>query len=468
MHTHRLRSIFWLIVGTAGVVQAADFYVDPLNGSAAGDGSSGDPWLTLQQVIEDGLIETRHWASLPPGAGTPLIAVNAGAPVQPGDTVWLRSGYHGELVITGAYNLAPVTLAAQPGHTPRLGRIKITSAAHWVVQGVDVSSHHVNPPLNVDYLVEFVAHNHHGPAEALTLRDSAVYTRDDVSGWDADDWINLSNSGVRLGADDSVISGNVLRNLRFGISAGATGVQVAGNLIDGISADGIRGLGNDSVYEYNRVQNMYVSSSQGDGNHDDGFQSWSVGDGGVGTGQVSNVVLRGNLFINFTDPANPLNAPMQGIGCFDGQFVNWTVENNVVITNHWHGISFYGMHDSRIVNNSVIDIQPGAPGPAWIRVNPYNGIDSNNVLLRNNLAQSFVVSGSNIQQDHNLNINDPGALFVQPPLDLRLRGDAAAVDAGLADQAPDVDMLGVSRPQGPAHDVGAHEFVDRIFYDAFD
>ena len=51
-------------------------------------------------------------------------------------------------------------------------------------------------------------------------------------------------------------------------------------------------------------------------------------------------MLRGNLFINFENPNQPLKGTLQGIGCFDGFFVDWVVENNVVVTNHWHGISF--------------------------------------------------------------------------------------------------------------------------------
>ena len=52
------------------------------------------------------------------------------------------------------------------------------------------------------------------------------------------------------------------------------------------------------------------------------------------------MVLRGNVFVNHENPNQPLRTSMQGIGCFDGCFVNWMVENNVVITDHWHGISF--------------------------------------------------------------------------------------------------------------------------------
>ena len=36
-------------------------------------------------------------------------------------------------------------------------------------------------------------------------------------------------------------------------------------------------------------------------------------------------------------------------------FVDWVIENNVVIVDHWHGITLGGARNCRIVNNTVID-----------------------------------------------------------------------------------------------------------------
>src|SRR5690606_17375264 len=38
-------------------VTGNSFYIDPVNGSQDGDGSEANPWKTLQQVIEDKLIQ---------------------------------------------------------------------------------------------------------------------------------------------------------------------------------------------------------------------------------------------------------------------------------------------------------------------------------------------------------------------------------------------------------------------------
>ena len=45
---------------------------------------------------------------------------------------------------------------------------------------------------------------------------------------------------------------------------------------------------------------------------------------------VRNVTLRGNRFLSHTDPAQPLRAAVQGIGCFDGLFENWVIEDNII------------------------------------------------------------------------------------------------------------------------------------------
>ena len=46
------------------------------------------------------------------------------------------------------------------------------------------------------------------------------------------------------------------------------------------------------------------------------------------------MVLRGNTIINYEDPGQPHRGTLQGIGCFDGMFVDWVIENNVVIVDH--------------------------------------------------------------------------------------------------------------------------------------
>ncbi|HEX7770714.1 MAG TPA: right-handed parallel beta-helix repeat-containing protein, partial [Dokdonella sp.] len=430
-----MRRLLPIVLLATTPVAATTFHIDPVNGSPGGDGSAAQPWQSLQAVLDAGLVETRDWPAYPYEDGMVLEVVNAGAPVRAGDTLLLHAGYHGDIAIEHAYNSAPITLAAAPGERPRLRTLRVRSAQHWIVRGLAISPS-FGAPNQQTTIVDVSDHDWSGPAWDIELVDLDVHSIDDASGWGPSEWVDLASSGIDIDAARVTVRDSRIRNVRFGISVSGSDALVRRNLVAGFSADGLRGLGDRGVFEYNRVQDNLVGDAFDD-NHDDGFQSWSYGPDGVGSGAVTGVVLRGNVFVNATDPANPLRSSMQGIGCFDGFFDDWTIENNVVVTDHWHGISFYGMRDSRIVNNTVIDLAGGQPGPPWIMVHDHkDGRPSERVRVRNNLATDYALDGIDIVADHNLEFADAAGLFVAPPFDLRLREGAAAIDAGSPDGAP--------------------------------
>jgi MYXO-CTERM domain-containing protein len=411
---------------------ARDFHVEPGRGSSGGDGSAASPWKTLQEVVAAGLLTD----------GT----------VTGGDRLLLGSGYHGELTITGGGNATPIVFEAAPGATPALRRVLFRNTSGWTLRGVSVSPSHA-PTYTPVTLVDIDGASSHD----IVIEDNELFSQRDSSSWTAQDWLARECDGISVDGARVVVRRNRLRNVRFGISVSGPDALVSRNEIVNFANDGIRGLGDRGVFEHNLIANSFAI----DDNHDDGFQSWSVGPGGVGTGEVVGVVLRGNVIVNYTDPAQPMKGTLQGIGCFDGFFVDWVVENNVVITDHWHGITLLGSRGARVFNNTVLDPNGERPGPPWIQIAAHkDGRPSVDAIIRNNLVTDLANdSGATIVEDHNLIITDPAATFVDVAAgDVRLRAGSPAIDQGSAEGAPATDIEGAPRPAGSGFDVGAYEY----------
>lgn len=437
--------------------RAEEFYVDPATGDPGNDGSAAHPWRTLQEVIADDLVETRTWDALPYTASSTLVPRNVGAPVKAGDTIWLRSGYHGELDLLRMYNSALVTIAAEPGHSPQLRRARIVASANWLLRGVSISPSH-DASYTTVHLVEVTSHNYSGPAHDVVIEGCELFSVRDTSAWTIDDWNNLACNGISLSGDDCVARDNHLLNVNFGITVSGARGLVEGNVIENFAGDGLRGLGDHGTFQYNTVKNCYDVNA----NHDDGFQSWSVGPGGVGTGEVVGITLRGNTIINYTDPDQPFRGTLQGIGCFDGFFVDWVIENNVILTDHWHGITLLGARNSRIVNNTVLDLNDTTPGPPWISIGLHkDGTASTGCVVRNNLTTALsIAAGQDVTEDHNALISDVDAYFVNYlGGDLHLIPSSPARNVGSSVLAPVDDRDRVPRPQEGVEDLGAYEYL---------
>jgi len=423
------------------------YYVDPVNGDMSNDGSYDNPWSTLQEVFDMDLIETQVLASYPYEPETPLVPKNPGAPVKAGDTILLRSGYHGEIFLRGGFNSDYITIASQDGHTPYLKRIWLSAVSKWVLRGLTVS-----PELAPEYksywihgLIYIESHGWHGPSSDVIIENCYVYSVQDTSNWTEVDWNNLASTGIKVSGPDMVVRNNTLKNINFGIVAGGDNIVAEYNKIENFAGDGMRGGGDDQVFQYNIIKNCYKVN----GNHDDGIQFYTGGN------PTRRVVLRGNLIIGNEDLNQPFGGPLQGIGCFDGPYIDWVVENNVVLVSHYHGISLYDAFNCRIVNNTVYDVAQSYP--IWISV---AGSSSDNIV-RNNLSITISTGGDpQAVVDHNLLITDPDEFFMDyQNYDMRLKKGSPAIDAGSDVLAPDTDIAGNPRPYGMGYDIGAYEYT---------
>jgi len=372
--------------------------------------------------------------------------------IQSGDTISLLSGDYGNLLISGKNNISTVIIRAGHGETPVFSSVRIRNSTYWNLVGVYIKPRYSSGAdgskavdLNGNY---------------LTVKDCIINYSDDISGWSKADWVARAGNGIIMEGTNIKVLNNTISVVDHGISCGASNSLVSGNLVANFRGDGIRGLADDVIYEYNIIKNSFAV----DDNHDDGFQSWSYGPGGVGTGVVKNVVLRGNTIINYEDPNQPFRSNLQGIGLFDGMFENWLVENNLIITDHWHGISFYGAINCKIINNTVVDNNLTPSPDPWIMVtNHKNGTASSGVIVRNNIATDFSLSGG-VTADHNIEISmsEASMYFVNPSGgtgDYHLNSTSPAIDAGSDILAPAIDKDNKVRPQGNGFDVGCYEFT---------
>ena len=414
---------------------AKDIHVDPEWQGSESDGSSARPWRSLSEVFEH--------ETLPPG-----------------DTVHLRTGYYGTLKINNRQNKGTVTITAVDGHVPRFAAIYLAASSHWHLRGLSIS------PSHGDVEIHKSAVTIQSNSQDITLEDATVMSVPDISAWTAADWNQRAINGIAAGGTRIVLRGNRIRNVNHAIIMSGTRSVVENNLIENFSGDGIRGLGDHTAYRGNTIKNCYKVND----NHDDGFQSWSRGpDGKSGGGEVVGVTLSGNQIINYEDPDQPFRCALQGIGLYDGMYVDWVIENNVVVVDHIHGITVMGARNVRVLNNTVIDPNRTKPGPPRITITRHkNGTQPENNFIVNNLAVfnnakkydnwSFAISRKGVILRGNMRVIDPKVFFKDfESGDLRPKPGSRLIDAGTSEMAPATDIDGNPRPRGKGVDVGAYE-----------
>lgn len=417
-------------VGMSGGPSGDTYYVDPTNGSMSNPGTSAQPWSTLEDVFD------------------------AGKTFNAGDIIYLRNGYHGFPVVSG-HNAGNVTIQAQSGHTPTAREVHFNNASNWTLSGLTISPRAANTYSTTDAIVLINANS-----SDITVQSCLIYFTTSVSGWTTQQMEDRLGIGIRTRGQNTTITGNHILNTFYAINneRQATNSVISYNLLEGISGDGIRVLANDVLIEYNSIIDFYGVNDH----HDDGIQSWSGGHSGipVGGSTVYRVTIRGNTIIDTTDSSRPFQSSygMQGIGLFDGWFEDWVVENNLVVTDMWHGISFYGAIDCKIVNNTVIQ-NPHHPNnrTPWISVNNHkNGQPSSGNIVRNNLVTDMDVLAG-VTASNNIETTSYTSHFVDyANLDFHLKSTSSAVGAGTTTDAPSTDIEENAR--SVPYDVGAYEY----------
>ena len=413
----------------ANGLYATNYWCDPVTGSMSNAGTAASPWGMLQSVF------------------------SANKVFAAGDTIFLRSGYHGFPQVKGI-NTGTVYIMPEAGQVPTAKKIKVNAAAWWNISGFQISPEFAGIYEKGD-LVEITS-----SASYTTIRNCYMFSVASMAGIDSLGVRQKFASGIQVNGPNTVLYNNTMKEVGNGITIAKTAkfAQVTFNTVHGFTNDGMRGLADSCNFEYNIVKVCYGL----DDNHDDGFQSWSVdATGAVGKGTVYNVVLRGNIFISQTDVNQPFQQErgMQGTGNFDGFFENWIIENNLIVSDMYEGISLYGAKNCKIINNTVVKspFKPGAFTP-WIKVAKHkNGTNSTGNIVRNNFT-SDMSDMNGVTQSNNIESQLYALYFVNyDSLDLHLKTTSPAINAGSSLDAPAIDLE--QNPRNAPVDIGAYEYA---------
>lgn len=380
MRTAVLALLAGASIAEAGAPRAARvYYCDPVRGKVNWPGTAQQPWGRLDEVVAAGRLELRDREGR---------ILNAGV-VGSGDTILLRSGYHGEIRIGAGFNKEFVTIAAEEGQSPTAGRLEIDGGRRWLVRGLTISTSLApEAPSTPGHLAML---GERGPADSgeLVIENCFLYGVPDSSKWTAEDWIKRAPSGIWLGRHGKghVARNNFVLNTRFGINLCAEEAVCEGNVVANFSGDGIRVTKDGQRVQHNVVRNAFVGDKDGDANHDDGIQAFLFN---KGTGTMRGVSVLENIVVYRDLPGLPWPNAMQGIGFFDGPLIDFKVEGNVVLTNHWHGISLADAQGCRIVGNACFGQRAkGDPvRPPWIQLGQKQGAAKGNTVT-DNLACSY-------------------------------------------------------------------------------
>ncbi len=452
------------------------FYVDPVHGDMANDGSAERPWRTFAEVVsqKNGLISTRNFTDYAKGSRA-FQAVNPAGPVHPGDELVLMSGDHGDVELRRYMNEGFIRVVAGAGQVPTIKSLHITTASHWLFEGLKFQSG--RPEKDIwGGLVQVGDNDYFGPSDNVIFSGNSFSTQDDVSQWRDVDWVEKPyGTAFSTSSRCTALYNNHFYNVRNAINIEGNDNVVSENLIENFGNDGIELLASNLLIRNNTIR--YGHHTPAEPLHPDGIQGWTLHDV-----TNKNIVIDANKVV---DTNQSKDNEMQGITIFDGRWDGITVSNNVVITNHWHGISFGGVAHVKIVNNTVLPSK-GPQRMTWINIGPSkDNRPSSDVVIRNNIAGQIVAAGINVDVDHNVvlhrisrnpsPITDPLAGnvavtrnaenvsldslttnfdMVAQTYDLRLPPNSPAREAGCEEGAPETDADGRNRKK--PIDIGAY------------
>ena len=416
------------------------WYVDPVNGNdTTGDGSSGNPWKTLQTVLSSKVSYQAY--NTPYTTASTLHAVNPSGPVSGGDVIYLESGTHSGVKLINAYNSSYITIKAASGATPVLPYFDMAAGSHWAVEGLSVTS--LGPDLYTagvyKAIFAFTSSSFNGPLNNITLDSNTVYASTAAvdNSWQPSDFRtnfyispSVAEYGIYIsagitpldyaGVNDGecfTVTHNVAHDVPFGIAATLMKrMLIENNEVYRVTGDGIDYDCSTCIVRKNYIHDQI---NIGDSIHQDGIQGQMV----FSNAEVHHdVTIDSNTVIARVDPSLIFPACSSGMTEQNGSWWNVNVYNNLTITAAFPGISEANVTNLNIINNTVLSlvdahncsVEPGAidaDGPS-----PTQGLspDNTNDVQTQGYAQLGAASAVNALIENNIaaaynNINNGGS-----------------------------------------------------------
>lgn len=384
-------------------------HVDPLRGSASGDGSRERPWRDLNQLVDDGLLgESERHVGLVDRLAARLLARPPGvklrerpkAIVRAGDTLSLASGSYGDVDLSGLVNSGFVTIMAASGARPHFTSLNLAQASHFIVKGISVSA--PSAPARAGHLVTTYRP---GPIRADNIVLDALDVRSTLPIRTADpaDFASQAPGGVILEGDCLTLRRSRVHDVSSGVAiVRGRQVLIAENHIFDMSVDGIQFSGWGIAIRANLISDHWATT---DPLHPDCMQGQPQGTQVFGPVSITgNACIRRFSKTASQGPELPDRFGWQGISIFDGRWRDVTVSCNLVLPAAQHGIALYGVDGALIERNVVIGT---AKGPSWIAVLPSKeGRQSTQAVIRNNRATAYLnaVHGAPLPNETMINI----------------------------------------------------------------
>lgn len=224
----------------------------------------------------------------------------------------------------------------------------------------------------------------------------------------------------------------------------------------------------------NRGQ-LYMNRCTVSGNRalDVGGGIYNLGDS-PGTGQMwlTNCTISGNSAIGITDGGGQNISTSENVDT-----------NDVTVHLGADGGGIYNLSTMNLLNCTIANNSAERYGGGFVNTMPDTAIFKNTIVANNtagapgtnncyNPPPAVVTSlGHNLDSENSCGFNQTGDLINTDPMLGPLKDNGGptftcallegspAIDAGDNSGAPPTDQRGISRPQGPAVDIGAYEFV---------